>query len=289
MERRRFLTTTGAALAGTAVFGSARVAADHPVPPYVTTRGQFDDDGYLKDGYTYTEYDTNGTIPGLDTDGVDDLTVMIHGWSKNSDTPEEDAREKFANARHHLTEAGYDGEVIGFSWDNDVGGGVDYGWSEAQRAAQTNGYKLGQFALDWKLAETGNLRFVSHSLGAQVLFSTIRILDDASAWYDRGYEVRSVHPLGAATDNEIPTDETPGTYDAIYRQIGAAHNYHSEADDVLQWIYNTFEFDQALGETGAEAGNETPPNYADHDVTDQVGDNHYHYLNDIAPMVVADM
>jgi len=286
MERRQFLTTTGVALTGT-VLGSATVAGAS-VPPYVTTRGQFDDDGSLKAGYTATEYDTVGTIPGADG-GVDDLTVMIHGWSKNSDSPAADAEDRFAKTVERLQNAGYDGEVIGFSWDNDAGGGLDFGWTEAQAVAQANGPKLAQFAYDWLRAGNGSIRFTSHSLGAQVLFSSLRAMDDSDAWNDAGYRVRTVHPFGAATDNEVPTDENPETFAAVSNQVGAAHNYYSQADDVLQYVYNTFEFDQALGETGTEAGNYPPANYTDHDRTDSVGDDHGTYLEHIAPALVGDM
>jgi hypothetical protein len=291
MERRQFLTTAGAAftatVTGAAVVGSESAAAA-TVPPYVTTREQFDDDGELKPGYTATEYDTVGTIPGFDG-YAGDVTVMIHGWSKSGDDPEAAARDRFAKTKTRLENAGYDGEVIGFSWDNDVGGGLDFGWSEAQKAAQANGLKLAQFAYDWQSSGNGDVRFTSHSLGAQVLFSALRTLDGSSLWNGAGYEVRTVHPFGAATDNETPTDEDGDTYDAVANQVAAAHNYHSEADDVLQWVYNTVEFDQALGETGAEAGNSVPSNYSDHDRTDSVGDDHGTYLEHIAPQLVGHM
>jgi hypothetical protein len=288
MNRRRFLATTGATLAGTAVIGSSTAAAQ-TVPPYVSTRGQYDDDGDLKSGYTATEYDTVGDIPGFSASTTGDLTVMIHGWSKNSDTPEQDARDRFADTKYYLEDAGYTGDVIGYSWDNDAGGGVDYGWYEAQDVAQSNGLKLAQFAYDWKQATGGTIRFTSHSLGAQVLFSALRNLDASTLWNDAGYQIRTVHPFGAATDNEVPTLEDSDTYYAISNQTAQAHNYHNEADDVLQWIYNTFEFDQALGETGIESGNTAPSNYYDHDRTDSVGDDHGTYLEHIAPELVGDM
>lgn len=290
MQRRQFLATTGATLAGTAVVGSATATAARTVPPYITTRGQFDQDtGELNSGYTTTEYDTVDTIPGFGGTSSSDLTVMIHGWSKNNDDPEAAARDRFADTKYYLEQAGYTGDVIGYSWDNDAGDGVDYGWSEAQVAAQGNGPKLAQFAYDWKQATGGNIRFTSHSLGAQVLFSAIRSVDDRADWNDAGHQIRTVHPFGAATDNEVPTYENEETYYATYYQVGQAHNYYNEADDVLQWVYNSFEWDQALGETGAESGNYIPPNYTDYDRTDSVGDEHGTYLEHIAPQLVSHM
>ena len=58
---------------------------------------------------------------------------------------------------------------------------------------------------------------------------------------------------------------------------------------MLAWIYNTIEFDQALGETGAESGNTTPGNYSDYDATSQVGSNHSGYVSSLADEVVSDM
>lgn len=288
-NRRQFLkrsavTTTGLA----ALVGSTGTAAAYDVP-LISTRGHFDDDGDLKDGYGTFQYETSGDVPGVDTSCVSDLTVFIHGWDKNSDDPEQAAREKIQHARDELTAAGYDGTVIGYTWDNDVGGGLDYGWGEAQDAAQGNGPKLAQFAVDFKYnCPYSTLRFVSHSLGAQVLLSSLRSLN--GSWYtDNGYEVYSTHLLGAAQDNEAPTLEWPDTYDAISNVVTGAFNYHSHEDDVLQWIYNSFEFDQALGETGYESGNTPAPNYTEFDGTDQVGDDHSAYLSTLSDEIVYHM
>jgi esterase/lipase superfamily enzyme len=288
-DRRRFLKAAGASLGGLATLGAAGTAAA-AVPPYVSTRGHFDDDANLVSGYTATEYETVGGVPGIGGSCVDDLAVFAHGWSKNSDTPEQDAKEKFETAKRELEASGYDGTLVGYSWDNDAGGGIDYGWSEAQSVAQQNGLKLAQFLLDYKYYCGGTVRLLSHSLGAQVLFSSLRYLDGSSYWNDYGYQLRSVHPFGAATDNEVPSyEEGRETYVAVRDQVDHAHNYFNQADDVLQYIYNTFEFDQALGETGIEAGNTPPANYEDVDVEYLVGDDHSAYLTDASDVMVADM
>ncbi|MFC7080868.1 alpha/beta hydrolase [Halorussus caseinilyticus] len=281
--KRSAVTTTGLA----AVVGSTGTAAASDVP-LISTRDHFDDDGNLKSGYGTFEYDTSGDVPGVDTGCVGDLTVFIHGWDKKSSESdaEQAAHDKISHARDELTAAGYDGTVVGYTWDNDVGGGVDYGWGEAQNAAQGNGPKLAQFAVDLKYnCPSANVRFVSHSLGAQVLLSSLRSLN--GSWFtDNGYEVLTTHLLGAAQDNEAPTQEWPDTYNAISNVVTGAFNYYSEADDVLQWVYNTIEFDQALGETGAEDGNTPAPNYTDFDGTGQVGDNHSGYLTNLSDEIV---
>ncbi|MCO8268388.1 hypothetical protein ACOZ4B_15550 [Haloferax prahovense] len=288
-HRRQFLATTAAALSGLAALGSGPAAAASV--PHVSTRDHFDDDGSLASGHTARGYVTSGDVPGVDAGCASDLTVFVHGWDKDGDDPEAAALDKIALADAELSAAGYGGTVVGYTWDNDKGGGWDYGWAESQDIAQANGRKLAQFAVDLKAACPGaTLRFASHSLGAQVVFSALRTLDGRSDWTDPGHEVATVHPFGAATDNEVPgKEEGRATYEAIRDRTGHVHNYYNEADDVLQWVYNTIEFDQALGETGLEDGDTPPANYTDHDVESQVGDDHSNYLNTIADDIVGDM
>ncbi|MFC4449238.1 hypothetical protein [Halorussus aquaticus] len=289
-NRRTFLKRSAVTTTGLALVGTSGTAAAYDVP-LLSTRDHYNDDGSLVSGESQYSYDTNGLVPGIDTGCAGDLTVFIHGWDKNSSESgaEQAAREKIQHARDELTGAGYGGTVVGYTWDNDVGGGVDFGWGEAQTVAQKNGAKLAQFAVDYKSQCPGsNVRFVSHSLGAQVLLSTLRSLN--GSWFtDNGYDVYSTHLLGAAQDNEAPTQENPDTYDAISNVVANAYNYHSHEDDVLQWVYNSFEFDQALGETGYEDGKTPAPNYDEFDATSQVGNDHSGYLTNLSDEIVSDM
>ncbi|WP_158057723.1 twin-arginine translocation signal domain-containing protein [Halorussus halophilus] len=292
-NRRQFLKRSAVATVGaTTLVGASGTAAAYDVP-LVSTRGHCSDDGSLKSGVSQYSYETNGLVPGIDTSCVSDLTVFIHGWDKKSSSSsdaEQDARDKIQQAETELTGSGYDGTVVGYTWDNDVGGGADYGWGEAQTAAQNNGLKLAQFAVDLKYyCPNVSLRFASHSLGAQVLLSSLRSLDVTSWWDDQGHEVYSTHLLGAAQDNEAPTQEWMDTYNAVTNEVTSQFNYHNHEDDVLQWVYNTIEFDQALGETGYEDGNTPAPNHHELDVTSQVGDDHSGYLSNVSDEVVYHM
>lgn len=291
-NRRQFLKQSAVATVGaTSLLGASGTAAAYDVP-LISTRGHCSDDGSLKSGVSQYAYDTNGLVPGIDTGCVSDLTVFIHGWDKKSSSSdaEQAARNKIQQAENELTANGYDGTVVGYTWDNDVGGGVDYGWGEAQTAAQNNGLKLAQFAVDLKYyCPNVNLRFASHSLGAQVLLSSLRSLDVTGWWNDRNYNVYSTHLLGAAQDNEFVTQEEMATYNAISNQVIGQFNYHNHEDDVLQFVYNTIEFDQALGETGYEDGNTPAPNHNELDVTSQVGDDHSGYLDNVSDEVVYHM
>ncbi|WP_266076101.1 hypothetical protein [Haladaptatus caseinilyticus] len=291
VNRRRFLKQTGVTATGLVALGAGTVSAQRYGIPIVSTRGHFNDDGNLVASETQTSYDTTGDVPGVDTGCVNDLTVFIHGWHKKGDNPEQDAKDKFLSAKNNLEGAGYNGTVIGYSWDNDAGSGdADYGWGTAQDVAQKNGVKLAQFAVDLKYyCPNTTLRFVSHSLGAQVLLSSLRSLDVTTWWDNQGHEVYSTHLLGAAQDNEAPTQEWMDTYNAITNETTATFNYHSHEDDVLQWIYNSYEFDQALGETGYESGNTPAPNYNEFDATSQVGNDHSGYLDNLGDEIVYHM
>ncbi|WP_435195583.1 DUF726 domain-containing protein [Natronomonas sp. EA1] len=290
MYRRRFLKGSLAATGLAALATTSASAATYV--PYVSTRGHYDDDGTLTTGHTATDYDTVGTVPGVDGGCVSDLTVMVHGWWKKGDSSEAEAaaEDKFEQADQQLDGNGYWGTVIGFSWDNDVDSDAgDYGWSTAKEVAEKNGTKLAQFFLDYKYYCGGTVRFVGHSLGARVIFSALETLDNSSYWDNNGYTIQSVHLIGAAVDNEYPTTEYAPGYYGVANETDATYNYYSQEDDVLEWVYNSYEFDQALGETGYESGNTPAPNYADRDVTAQVGDNHSGYLDNVADEIVADM
>ncbi|WP_435097553.1 alpha/beta hydrolase [Halarchaeum sp. P4] len=283
--RRTFLRTAAATTAALGVVGTGRVAAktDRGVP-LVSTRGDVADDGTLTDGASTTGYDTDGHVPGVDTDAVDDLFVYVHGWNN----AESDARTKFDTADAAFSKAGYTGTLVGFTWDSDVGGGVDMGWEESKDAADLNGPKLAAFCRDYAdAASSPRIHLVSHSLGARVLFGALRALRSAD-WGPDGQQVTSVHLLGAAVDNETPTAEDTANYRATRDVPEAAYNYHSEDDDTLRSFYNAYEVDQALGETGFEDGNTVPDSYDEYDATDEVGSDHSGYTESLADQVVSD-
>lgn len=283
VTRRRLLRRTGAVTTGVAALGVASGTAAAGGMPVISTRDHYNTDtGELKDGYSHWDFETNGAVPGIDTACVSDMTIFVHGWRND----ESEAHDKMHHAKNSLEDGGYSGTVCGYTWDSDTGND----WGDGEQIAQGNGYALAYAMLLFK-EECGSdiIRVVTHSLGAQVLLKALRVLDGWDRWEDHYFEVFSIHLLGAAQDNEAPTDEWPETYNAIRWETTATFNYHSEEDDTLEWIYNTFEFDQALGETGAEAGNDTPCNYYDYDATSQVGDCHSCYLDELGDEIVYHM
>ncbi len=129
MKRRQLLQmgVTATTLPGLANPISAKPTGKLPM---VLTRGHFKTEltyegrrftgqkVVLKDGHTKTGYDTNGSVPGIDRGCVQDLTVVIHGL----DVPASGAIDKVQEYKRSLQRAGYEGTVIGYSWDSDIAG-----------------------------------------------------------------------------------------------------------------------------------------------------------------------
>ena len=278
-----------ATTAGLGVIGMSGLASASGYS-VISTRGHYDGDGNLKSGYSVYDYETDGSVPGQDMGCVSELTVHVHGFNNTA----QDALNNFQEANDDLRAAGYGGALAGFTWDSDapsLWNPTDWGgFGTAQDIAQQNGYALAQFALNYKTwCPNGVLRLTCHSLGAQVIFNALRILNRDSYWKDGGYLFDSVHLLGAAQDNEAPTKEWMDTYNAINDTTVATFDYHSEDDSVLKYLYLPRELDFALGQTGYEDGNTPAPNYVENDVTSKVGSDHSSYMNECANEIVYHM
>lgn len=288
LHRRQFIGAAGTALFGTGVL-STRTAASEEVA-FVSTFGHFDDEATLTDGNAETGYETVGEVPGIDTDQVENLTVLVHGWRPTHDDEEaqEDNREKFAEADHEFGESGYEGAVIGYEWDSHRGDSIDSGWADANQIAERNGPKLAQFVRDYRERRpNANLRIASHSLGTLVLVECIEeLMEDETG---RHPPITTIHPFGSAVDNDRPTAASPTTHEAIEETVESAHNYHSQLDSVLKAAYEPRETARALGRHGAVPEYESPANYTDHDVTDTVGVDHEGYLENASDLMVSHM
>lgn len=287
-SRRRFLAGAAGAVAGVAGLsgtasafegddGDIEGAADYP---RATTRGHFDISwwygDYLTDGHTAFDYDTAGTVPGLDGTSPDEVVVAVHGWRVEPD----EAPDHFATVETSLGRNGYDHPVVGFSWDSDTD--LD-DWWPATDIAERNGPKLAHFTADYAAENPGTtIRYTGHSLGARVVLEAIKALN---SWGLRDV-VSSATLLGGAADNDsVAVDGEYG--DDIGAAVGQFDNFWKSDDDVLNWAYSTAEFDGAVGEEGADGA--PPGNYEDHNV-DFVPDHFsYHEPGDgCVPQVVAE-
>lgn len=241
--------------------------------PRVITRGHFENrhtDPTLGDKHTTTDYETKGDFAGV-YDGTE-ILVFAHGWS----TPEEYAVDAFYTASEAFSANGYDHPIVGFSYDSDTPN-----WEATKTIAAKNGPKLGNYVTD-ALAKGVDVRLMGHSLGARVVLWALQWLADGG---HTDAVTSAVLIGGAADDGSVAPDGR--FHEAIETAAVALDNYHKRDDEVLQYLYDTYEQDQAIGRVGADG---TPPDgYADRDVTDSVRDHCAYYKQDVGcvPEIVA--
>ena len=275
--------TTGSAAAGALKEGECDKANAPNDFSRVSTRDHFDGDANLINGETTWSYDTEGS---WDNWG-DDLVLLVHGW-QSSDEEDQDIDHGY-EVELAVEQEGWSGETAVFTWDSDKGGGIDQGWGDAKAIAQKNGRKLANFTQWYSRTYGADVRWICHSLGAEVGLFALQSLDD-----DYGYwnEVKSVSFVGGAvSEDDVSTDA--GWWDKewgdhIEYACEDFHNYYAGDDEVLEWIYESWEWDGAVGSEGCDGPE--PYNYTDHDVTSIVP-THYDYTSrgcGCMPQVVGD-
>lgn len=251
LGRRGFLRTAGAVAASAGV--TAGLGAAQSDVPVVTTRDHFEATWYREvernEDYGPREYETDGSIPGLDEGSPDEIVVFIHGWLNKSPGD----RGTFSTARDALRAAGYDQPVVGYSYDADTWLSR---WWQATEIAELNGPKLTAFVEDLRAASPNtDVRIIAHSLGARVALSALKADGDDT--------ITSIALLGGAVNDEsVATDGRFG--DAIASTAARVDNYHDEGDDILEYAYSLAEWDSAVGQYGVEG--EAPETYADYPV-----------------------
>ncbi|WP_336002792.1 hypothetical protein [Halorientalis halophila] len=262
--RRTFLSTVAggtAGIAGLATTGSA-AGFEGSYAGRVITRGHFIAQLFLgvdlTPRNTRTNYRTDGTIPGLTGgDAPDELVVFVHRYEKDL----QGALDSLRGFNDALRAAEYDEALVGYDWDGNEGR-----WSQRVEIADRNADKLGTFVRDYADASPDtDVRLVAHGGGAKTVAECLEF------FMDRGYDtsVTSVDFLGGAIDNDSVARD--GQYgQAIADHCETCRNYYKTDDDYLGWTYAFKEWDRAVGDTGAEG--ETPDNYEEYDVTEQVSD-----------------
>jgi pimeloyl-ACP methyl ester carboxylesterase len=224
--------------------------------PIVSTRGHFDigwDGPYRRDGVGAREFEVSGDVPGLGGSCATDVTVFVHGYKMDAS----DFGGKIAELREGLRQEGYDGTVIGYSWDGDQS---LINWWETTQIATWNGPKLAAFTQAYLNAcPGGRIRYVAHSLGARVALAGLQSLvaGDATA------QVDCVSLLGAAEGaTQASLDGQYG--DAIAAGARSVDNFWDGGDTILDLVYGVAEWEDALGCDGVTGT--APANYTDHDV-----------------------
>jgi len=255
--------------------------------PFVTTRSHLLL-GKLTPGHTRYDYAAVGNIPGMSPapEIPEDIVIIIHGFNN----PPEKALYMIALAQKTLEYNGFDGAVIGFSWDADT----QYdpisatGFHSGSRNTVANGPKLARFIIDYKERTNGaRVHIMGYSLGARLALEVVKALDEDPAFADTHWKVDSVHLAGAAVDNEeVEVGKRYG--EAIERRAGILVNYYSHKDNILGALFPIKEYDRALGETDIEHREKKPFNYLSMDAEKElltfdskgnprigeVGDNH---------------
>jgi esterase/lipase superfamily enzyme len=296
--RRTFLQgATTAVVGGLGVMGMSGQAAalsyaQEQAPdgyPIVSTRDHFDEDADLINGQTPYSYQAEGDWAANEEWGYssgDDLVIWVHGFL-NGDK-EAILLPQGVNAGYAtwlaLRGNGYDEFLTAFSWDADEGRSLDLGWADAKDIASANGRKLANFITDWNADVGGSVKIVAHSLGARVAGAALWSLENDFGAADA---VDEVALLGAAIgDGSIAWGGR--YYDAIEYSSQRLTNYYSYNDGILDYVFETREVDEALGQEGTDGW--PPDNYVETDVSGSVDTHLEYYQPDMGcmPTVAAD-
>ena len=219
--------------------------------PKISTRGFYD----LKTGKTLKNISYNA-YPKTSFEKISqksEVVIMIHGLRNNKSG----ALAKYVIAEKRLKTLNYKYDVVGYSYDSNTAR-VQYK-STALSAlkvgvtiAKKNGKNLSKFIKDLKSKNSSiKIRLIGHSLGSQVILSTIELLAKNS---ENTGIIESVHLFGAS----IPANSlSPKIHGNKFQKIVNKKiiNDYSPYDDVLKaahdekWVDSPIGYRGALGDT----------------------------------------
>ena len=215
--------------------------------PKISTRGFYD----LKTGKTLKNisYDIYPKTSFEKISQKSEIVIMIHGLRNNKSG----ALAKYVIAEKRLKTLNYKYDVVGYSYDSNTAG-VQYK-STALSAlkvgvtiAKKNGKNLSKFIKDLKSKNSSiKIRLMGHSLGAQVILSTVELLAKNS---ENNGIIESVHLFGAS----IPANSlSPKIHGNKFQKIVNKNiiNYYSPYDDVLKAAHDEKWVDSPIGYRGA--------------------------------------
>mgnify|MGYP000405643090 FL=1 len=215
--------------------------------PRISTRGYYDllTGKTLKNNsyYLYPKKDFKKLIDSKE------LTIMIHGLRNDN----AGAIAKVVLAKNRLRKLNYSHPVIGYSYDSNTTGAhlIKYAkrsLSVGQKIAKKNGKNLGKFIEDFK-SENPNIkiRLMGHSLGTQVILSTLEYL--AKKKNNFGI-VEGVYFFGASITEEIPSSKKYGKIlqNIVNKKIV---NHYAPTDEVLKWADSEKHVKGPLGLNGS--------------------------------------
>jgi len=213
----------------------------------ISTRGYYD----LSTGitlktnfyYLYTKKDFKKLI------GSKELTIMIHGLQNDR----AGAVAKVILAKNRLRKLGYSHPVIGFSYDSNTTGShsiihAKHALVVGQIIAKKNGRNLGKFIEYFKTTSPKTkIRLMGHSLGSQVILSTVEYLSKKRQNFGI---IDSVYFFGASITEDVPSSKKYGKIlqNIIHKKI---INHYAPTDDVLYWADKASYVKGPLGLNGA--------------------------------------
>jgi len=164
--------------------------------------------------------------------GKKELVIVIHGLRNDKNG----AIEKIILAKRRLKQLGYLHPVIGFSYDSNTKGvhlkkSAMRALRVGQQIAKQNGYNLSQFIIDFKkMNPNTKIRLIGHSLGTEVIFSTIKKLATSSK---NNNIIESVYFFGSSLENNFAHSNKSGK---ILQKIVKSKilNYYCPTDEVLK-------------------------------------------------------
>ena len=197
----------------------------------ISTRGYYD----LLTGKTiknnsYYLYPKQGFKKLIDSK---ELTIMIHGLRNDN----AGAIAKVVLAKNKLKNLNYSYPVIGYSYDSNTTGAhlikhAKRSLAAGQIIAKKNGRNLGKFIEDFKVnSPNTKIRLIGHSLGTQVILSTLEYL--ARKNKNAGI-VEGVYFFGASITDDVPASKKYGKIlqDIVNKKIV---NHYAPSDEVLSW------------------------------------------------------
>ena len=213
----------------------------------ISTRGYYNllDGKTIKNNsyYFYPKQDLKKLI------GSKELTIMIHGLRNDN----AGAIAKVVLAKNKLKKLSYSYPVIGFSYDSNTTGAhlikhAKRSLSAGQVIAKKNGRNLGEYIEDFKSnSPNTKIRLIGHSLGTQVILSTLEYLSKKKK--NIGV-VESVYFFGASITDDVPSSKKYGKIlqDTVNKKIV---NHYAPSDEVLGWANKEKFVKSPLGLNGA--------------------------------------
>jgi len=224
-----------------------KLKAVHANIPRISTRGYYDlSTGVKLKKNSYYLYQKKSFAK---LNGAKELVIMIHGLRNDK----RGAIEKVVLAKRRLKQLRYVHPVIGFSYDsNTKGAHLKKSETRAlrvgQKIAKQNGHNLSRFIIDFKKNNPNTkIRLIGHSLGTEVILSTIKKLALSSK--NNGI-IESVYFFGSSLESNFAQPNKSGK---ILQQVVKSKiiNYYCPTDEVLRQSHHDGLIKNPLGYMGS--------------------------------------